>query len=186
MTAHIDAKKGSPGAIDNATGVVALLLLAERLKDYDGGRLLEIAAFNGEDYYAASGQMDYIRKNQGQFGNIVLNINIDGAGYKEGKSAFSFFDVPEDLRAAADAMLEQFDGLTEGMPWPQGDHSIFIQQGCPAIAVSSQWFIEHIDSQDITHTPKDNPDIVDCRKVVEIAEALNGFIRKSAEIPSSP
>lgn len=178
ITAHIDAKKDSPGAIDNATGVVILLILAELLKDYDGDRLLEMVAFNGEDYYAAPGQMDYIRKNQECFDNIILNINIDGAGYKEGNSAFSFFDVPEAIRAKSNEMLARFDGITEGILWPQGDHSIFIQYGCPAIAVSSQCFIEHIDSQDITHTPKDNPDIVDCRKVVEIAESLNWLVRK--------
>ncbi len=178
ISAHIDAKKGTPGAIDNATGVITLLLLAEFLKDYRGDRLLEIVAFNGEDYYAVPGQMDYIRKNQGHFKNIVLNINIDGAGYKEGKSAFSFFDVPAAMRARANDMLAKYDGIIEGRQWPQGDHSIFVQQGCPAIAISSQWFIEHIESQEITHTPKDNIDIVDCRKVIEIAEALNWLLRK--------
>jgi len=179
LTAHIDAKKGSPGAIDNATGVVTLLILAELLKNYDGDRYLEMVAFNGEDYYAAPGQMDYIKKNQGRFDNIFLNINIDGAGYKEGKSAFSFFDIPEAIKTKSNEMLARFDGITEGMLWPQGDHSIFIQYGCPAIAISSQWFLEHIDSQDITHTPKDNLEIVDCCKVVEIAEALHWLIRKS-------
>jgi len=178
ITAHIDAKKGTPGAIDNATGVVTLMLLAELLKDYAGDRILEIVAFNGEDYYAVPGQMDYVRKNQEHFENIILNINIDGAGYKEGKTALSFFDVPEAMKAMCNDMLAKFDGITEGIPWPQGDHSIFIQHGCPAIAVSSQWFIEHIDSQEITHTPKDDIDIVDCRKVIEIAEALNWLLRK--------
>ncbi len=33
VTAHIDAKKGTPGAIDNATGVIVLLLLADLLSD---------------------------------------------------------------------------------------------------------------------------------------------------------
>lgn len=178
ISAHVDAKKGTPGAIDNATGVITLLLLAELLKDYRGDKLLEIVAFNGEDYYAVPGQLDYIKKNQGHFKNIVLNINIDGAGYKEGKSAFSFFNISEAMRARANGMLAKFDGITEGIKWSQGDHSIFIQYGCPAIAVSSQWFIEHIDSQDITHTPKDNLDIVDCCKVVEIVEALNWLLRK--------
>lgn len=177
ISAHIDAKKGTPGAIDNATGVAVLLLLAGLLKDYSGDRSLEIVAFNGEDYYAVPGQMDYIKKNQGYFGNIVLNINIDGAGYKEGKSAFSFFNIPEAIKVKADEMLAKFDGI-EGIQWPQGDHSIFVQHGAPAIAVSSQWFIEHIESQEITHTPKDNIHIVDCRKIVVIAEALNWLIRK--------
>jgi aminopeptidase YwaD len=178
ITAHIDAKKGTPGAIDNATGVVTLLLLAELLKDYAGDRMLEIVAFNGEDYFAVPGQMDYIRKNQGRFENIALNINIDGAGYKEGKTAFSFFGLPEDMKDKVSSVLAEYDGITEGIQWPQGDHSIFIQQGCPAIAVSSKWFIDHMDSQGITHTPKDNIDIVDYRKVIEIAEALNSLLRE--------
>lgn len=155
-----------------------MLILAELLKDYEGERVLEMVAFNGEDYYAVPGQMDYIRKNQQHFDNIVLNINIDGAGYKEGNSIFSFFDVPDAVRAKAYEVLARFDGITEGIQWAQGDHSIFVQLGCPAIAVSSQWLIEHIDSQEITHTPKDNMDIVDCRKVIEIAKALNWFLRK--------
>lgn len=178
ISAHIDAKKGTPGAIDNATGVVILILLADLLKAYEGDKSLEMVALNGEDYYAVSGQMDYIGKNQAHFENIVLNINIDGAGYKEGKSAISFFDIPEAMKAMANDMLAEFDGLTEGIQWSQGDHGIFIQHGCPAIAVSSQWFIEHIDSQDITHTPKDNIDIVDCRKLIEIAEAISWLIKK--------
>ncbi|MCP4158351.1 MAG: M28 family peptidase [bacterium] len=172
LTAHIDAKKGSPGAIDNATGVVVLLLLAELLKDYEGEPFIEIVPFNGEDYYAVSGQMHYIAQNNGRFDNILLNINLDGAGYKEGKSAFSFFGLPGDMEKRAREVLAKFDGIIEGQQWQQGDHSIFIQYGRPALAVSSKWFLDNIASQDITHTPKDNIDIVDCNKLVEIAEAL--------------
>jgi aminopeptidase YwaD len=177
VTAHIDAKKGTPGAIDNASGVVVLLLLAELLRDYDGDRLVELVALNGEDYYAVPGQMLYVNRNQGRFQEILLNINIDGAGYKEGKSAFSFYGLPEEIEASSKGGIDQWDGIIEGTPWVQGDHSIFIQYGCPAIAVSSLWFTDHIDSQDITHTPKDNIGIVDCGKLVEIAQALNQFIR---------
>ena len=177
ITAHIDAKKGTPGAIDNATGIVVLLLLAKLLEDYNGDRLIKIVALNGEDYYAASGQMLYIHENQDRFNEILLNINIDGAGYKEGKTAFSFYGLPEELEKTANTVLSKFDGITEGVQRPQGDHSIFTQNGCPAIAVSSKWFTENFDSQVITHTPKDNIDIVDCQKLLEIAEALNLFIR---------
>ena len=178
LTAHIDAKLGTPGAIDNATGVAVLLLLAERLRDYAGPYALEMAAFNGEDYYAVPGQMDYLRQNHGRFGTIALNINIDGAGVQDGPSSFSFFDLPEPMLAAARRMLDTFDNTAEGPLWPQGDHSIFVQQGCPAIAVSSLWLIQHMDTQDITHTPKDNLDIVDPRKVAAIAEALDWFLRR--------
>ncbi|MBD3317229.1 MAG: M28 family peptidase [Chitinivibrionales bacterium] len=178
VTAHIDAKKGSPGAIDDATGIVVLLLLAQVLKDYSGKKEIEIVAFNGEDYFAVPGQMNYIAANQNTFSNIILNINIDGAGYKEGPSSFAFFDLPDGLHQKVIEVMRDYPGIIEGPQWPQGDHSIFVQYGRPAIAVSSKWFIEHIDSQDITHTPKDTIDIVDCNKLLELAGGISAFIRR--------
>lgn len=154
------------------------MVLAELLKDYSGNRQIELAALNGEDYYAVPGQMKYIMENHGNFDSIILNINIDGAAYKEGKTAFSFFDLPEDIKQKASRIVGQHPDLMEGIQWPQGDHSIFLQYGVPALAVSSQWFTENIDTQDITHTPKDNLGIVDFNKIAEIALALKDFISK--------
>ena len=176
ITAHIDAKKGTPGAIDNATGVIVLMILAELLKDYSGDRLIELVALNGEDYYAVPGQMKYIGKNYGKFGDMLININIDGAGYKEGPSAFSFYDLSSEMHEKAVNVLKNYPGIVKGAQWPQGDHSIFIQSGVPAIAVSSNWFTDNISVQDLTHTPKDKPEIVDCSKLVEISLALNSLI----------
>lgn len=177
ITAHIDAKKGTPGAIDNATGVVTLLLLAELLRDYDGPRQVELVAFNGEDYYAVPGQMNYISSNQDRFSNMILDINIDGAGYHEGLSAFSEFNLPEELSRKLKQTIDRYPGITTGPQWPQGDHSIFVQFGVPAVAVTSKWFIDNMERQDVTHTPKDRPEITDCRKIVEISHALNDFVR---------
>jgi aminopeptidase YwaD len=177
VTAHIDAKKGTPGAIDNATGVIILLLLARLMEDYKGDRQIEIVALNGEDYYAAPGQMRYLNENREHLQEILFNLNIDGAGYREGRSAFSFYEFPQELKKKADEVIQKFIGIIEGPQWYQGDHSIFIQNGRPAIAVSSVWFTSNIDNQEITHTPKDQPGIVDCQKVVEIAEAINLLLR---------
>jgi len=179
ITAHIDAKKGTPGAIDNATGVIVLFLLADLLKDYNGKHQIELVAFNGEDYYAVSGQMLYVQQNMEQFKNMLLNINVDGAGYKEGGSAFSYFDLPKDIKSSTDAVIESYPNISKGIQWVQGDHSIFVQFGVPAIAVTSEWFMTHIDDQDITHTPKDNPTIVNLEPIVEIAEAIADLIKKA-------
>ncbi len=178
ITAHIDAKKGTPGAIDNATGVIVLLILADLLGDYSGNKLIELVAFNGEDYFSVPGQMTYIMANQGKFDNILFNINIDGAGYFLGGTAFSYYDLPNEIKMKAAEVISNNSGIVEGVQWPQGDHSIFIQYGRPALAVSSQWFIDNIDSQNITHTPKDNIEIVDCTKLLELAAALNDLIRR--------
>ncbi len=178
VTAHIDSKKGTPGATDNATGITVLLMLAELLQNYKGNKQIELVAFNGEDHYAVPGQMKYIMENQGKFENILLNINIDGAAYKQGKTTFSFFDLPEEFKKAALSSIKGYPDVKEGVQWPQGDHSIFLQYDIPAIAVSSEWFTESAESQDITHTEKDNIGIVDIDKIIEIAEILNKVIKE--------
>ncbi len=177
ITAHIDSKKGSPGALDNASGIVVMLLLADMLNDYKGDYSLEIVALNGEDHYANPGQMQYIESNKENFENILININIDGPGYNIGETSFSFFNLPDKLQKSAKKILREYPGIVEGPQWPQGDHSIFTQQGKAAIAVTSKWLLDNSE-QDITHTENDEISIVDCRKLVEAAQALNALIRK--------
>lgn len=178
ITAHIDTKIGTPGAIDNGTGVAVVLVLAELLKDYAGKYPIELVIFNGEDYYAASGQVRYVKQNVGRFNDILLNINIDGVGYKEGLSCFSLFELPENMLDALYEVLWDTPEIKEGLPWYQGDHSLFLQNGSPAIAVSSQWLIENMECQDVTHTPKDNLSIVNYEQVAACASGIAKLIHK--------
>jgi len=120
--------------------------------------------------------MKYIEQNQVRFDEIILDIYIDGAGYKEGKSCFSAFDLPVYIREKLDVIIKNHPNIVEGKPWVQGDHSIFVQFGCPAVAVSSEWFVDHMDDQDITHTPKDNPGIVNYERIPECALAIKDLI----------
>ncbi|MFW5792953.1 MAG: M28 family peptidase [Bacteroidota bacterium] len=176
ITAHIDTKSGTPGALDNASGVVTMLLLADLLSDYSGDKCIEMVALNGEDYYSNPGQMNYIQANRDKFEEIMLNINIDGPGYKIGKTSFSFFDLSENQEKKAVKVMRDFPGIVKGQPWPQGDHSIFVQRDRPAIAITSEWLLDNYD-QDITHTDKDRISIIDCSKLVDLSQALNSFIR---------
>lgn len=176
VTAHVDTKIGTPGAIDNGTGVTVILLLAELLKDTKYP--IELVLFNGEDYYAAPGQIKYMEQNAGRFEDILLNINIDGVGYKEGYTCFSPFELPADIEAPLHQMLRETPVIEEGTPWYQGDHSLFLQNGRPAIAVSSCWFIDHMECQDITHTAKDNLDIVNYDRVAESAIGITELIKR--------
>jgi aminopeptidase YwaD len=153
-------------------------LLAELLKDYAGKYPVELVIFNGEDYYGAPGQVRFVEQNAGRFNDILLNINIDGAGYREGLSFFSPFNLPDEIRDALYEVLWETTELKEGLPWYQGDHSLFLQNGCPAIAVSSQWFIENFETQELTHTPKDNLSIVDYNRVAECAIGIAELIKK--------
>jgi len=178
ITAHIDTKIGTPGAIDNATGVATVMVLAELLKDYSGKYSIELVIFNGEDYYGAPGQVNYIEQNSDKFNDVILNINIDGAGYKEGLSAFSPFNLPKPILNTFHDVICSASEIVEGLPWYQGDHSLFLQKGCPAIAVTSQWLIENMECQELTHTPKDNISVVNYERVAECAMGIMELIRK--------
>jgi len=175
ITAHIDAYWCTPGALDNASGTVVLLLLAEMLKDYQGKSGIEIAAFNGEDYYGASGEMDYLNRYEQDLAKTVLAINVDDVGYKQGKDAYSFYECRNEIKQRAQDIFGNYSGITEGEPWYQGDHMIFIQNGRPAIAFTSEKVAELMAT--VTHTPKDTPDIVDCGKLIKVARALSDFIQ---------
>lgn len=172
--AHIDAKDGTPGALDNGTGVVILLLLAELLADYDGRLGLEIVALNGEDYYAASGEMAYLVQNEGKFPEIILGINMDGVGYAEGSTAYSLYGCPSDVEKGIRETFAHFDGLVEGEQWYQSDHGLFLMHGRPALALTSDQFTALWT--EIAHTPRDTPAIVDPHKLVEVAQALQALL----------
>ncbi len=172
--AHIDAKAGTPGAIDNASGVVILLLLAELLTDYAGKLGAEIVALNGEDYYAASGEMQWLSMNQGRMDQIVLGVNMDGVGYRLGKTAFSLYSCPAEIEQAIRAELAPRAGMVEGGPWYQSDHSLFVYNGVPALAFTSDHFVELWT--EIAHTARDLPEIVDPGRLAAVAEALHALL----------
>ena len=168
--AHIDAKKDTPGALDNATGVAMLLALAELLADYDGEHAIEIVALNGEDYYSAPGQAQYLAQNAADFERMLLAINLDLVGYREGRTGFSFYGCPEEFAHRIREALSRYDELYEGEAWYQSDHMIFVSRQRPAMAFVSEQFM-HLCAE-ITHTPKDIPDLVDDRKLAATALGL--------------
>jgi aminopeptidase YwaD len=175
LTAHIDTYGGTPGALDNASGVAVLLLAAELLQDYSGELGLEIAALNGEDHYSAGGQMDYLRRYQTEFPAIKVAINIDDVGYVNGGCGYSFYGLSDDLELEAARHFEGYGGISAGEPWFNGDHMIFVQNEVPSLAFTAVKVHELMST--ITHTPRDVPEMVDCRKLAELAMALDQFIR---------
>lgn len=174
VSAHMDAKDDTPGALDNAAGVIVLLLLAELLKDYDGELGIELVPFNGEDHYSAAGEIAYLKANEGKLNEILLNINIDAAGYRGRKNVYSLYECPEELSGLIQKTFEGGESLPEGEPWYQGDHMVFAMQGIPALAITSESFMD-IETK-FAHTPKDHPDLVDCDQLVDVATALHELL----------
>jgi len=174
LFAHIDAKDGTPGALDNASGVVVLLLLAELLADYAGALEIELVAMNGEDYYACPGEIQWLASNSRRLDDIVLGINIDGAGFQTGRTAYSLYGCPAQIERVVRRVLSSSEGIVAGEPWYQSDHSIFIQNGVPALAVTSEQIFEILT--EIAHTDADLPEMVDPARLVEVAYALREVV----------
>ncbi|MFO7741583.1 MAG: M28 family peptidase [Anaerolineae bacterium] len=175
VTAHIDAYEGSPGAVDNASGTAVLLLLAGMLSDYDGDHGVEIAAFNGEDHYSAGGQMDYLRRYGDKLDTVLLAVNVDGVGYRKGRSAYSFYGCSAEVEKKGRMVFQALDGVAEGEPWFAGDHMLFVQAGVPAVAFTSELASELMRT--VTHTPLDRPELIEARQLVEVARTLDVLVR---------
>jgi aminopeptidase YwaD len=174
LCAHIDAKPGAPGALDNAAGIVTLMLLAELLKASQPGLCVEIVSLNGEDHYAAAGEMAYLASVQHALDKIKLLINLDGLGFVNSQTAYSLYGCPDELAVIIRSSLGSHSSMVEDDPWFQSDHSVFIQQGVPAVALTSA-DLGHM-MQQITHTPNDSPDKVDPGKLSEAALALKVLV----------
>ncbi|MGM0446367.1 MAG: M28 family peptidase [Bacillota bacterium] len=170
LFAHFDSKLNSPGAVDNATGVTALLLLADLIGKENLNYNIEIALLNGEDYYSNPGQRLYFIEKQNELKNILLGINIDGMGYINGKTAYTTYNTQ--ITKSAINNFSKFN-MTEGEKWYQGEHAVLAQQGIPALAFTTNK-LEEIMS--FVHTKKDNLKIVDFEKIVDTALALKKFI----------
>lgn len=167
LTAHIDSRRGSPGALDNASGVATLLGAASLLRDYSGPYTLEFVPFNGEDDYANPGEMRWIAENEGLFGTIVLNINVDDSGQVGAGNGVSFYGCPAEVEQTVRHAMEGYANISEGPQWFQGDHSILGIYGRPAIAVASTDMYAFMEQY--AHTERDVLELADPALIAETA-----------------
>lgn len=182
LCAHIDARIGTPGAGDNASGVCVLLLLAGLLADYTGDLGIELVAMNGEDYYANPGEQQYLALNAGRFQEILLAVNLDDVGYDRGRAAYSLYGCPPDLETLIQVAFADYPEVVVGEPWYQGDHGIFLMHERPALAITSELLAELM--AELTHTPHDTPDRVDTHRLARLAVALRDLLGRLERRPA--
>lgn len=109
--AHYDSVSGSPGANDNASGIAALLTLAEAFSNRPQPRTLRFVAFGNEEppYFLSRdmGSLAYAARCRERGENIVAMMAMDGIGY--------FSDAPDS---------QQFP--VSGVGWIYPDRGNFI------------------------------------------------------------
>jgi aminopeptidase YwaD len=161
LCAHFDTMINTPGAMDNASGVAALLALGEHLKDYDLPYGLEFVAFNGEEYLPI-GDDEYVRRAGDSFDKILYAINMDGIGPAYASSSITMLAADETFQAKVAGTAAAYPEVVWVEPWPESNHSTFAMRGIPAIAFSS------LGARRLAHTPGDRVEIISAEKMEEV------------------
>ena len=174
VSAHIDSRRGSPGALDNASGVATLLALGALMTGDRDRPTIELVPFNGEDDYAAPGEMLWLADNEGAMGDIIVGINIDDLGWRGTANHVSFYSCPPQIEAAARDAMGQFPNTAEGPQWFQSDHAIFGLYGRPAIAMATSDIAGFMDGY--AHSERDTIELVDPALVAEAARFVAAVI----------
>ena len=174
VSAHVDSKPETPGAIDNAAGVGVMLAVADLLGEVDSLRTVEYVAFNGEDHTLAAGELAWLAANE-DLSDIVLAINIDAVGLPGDPSAYSLYGVDETTADLIADVSAKHPGVAEGPPWPASDHMVFAMRGVPAVALTSTDFATA--SRVYSHTPRDVPEILDYGLLADTARFVAALVR---------
>lgn len=185
ISAHFDSKgikDGNihKGALDNASGVAALIEVAKKLKEVSEENPFEsniiFCAFNGEEqlYVGSSAFVKQI-KSKSWYKN-VYNINIDSIGAKNGgKLVF-----PNDSKyskklyyAVKSSMKKNNLDLTETKQILGSDHRSFEKAKKPNIMIGQE------NLRKWANKPVDIPDILDYKQIEKIANAISDFIKNN-------
>ena len=137
ICAHYDTKIDTPGATDNASGVAAMLALAERLCREDQPFSLEFVAFTNEEYLPI-GDDEYVRRRAESFGRIVAALNFDAVGLAAGQNTVAGFNLAPDTHDAVEQVVARYPDVAWVEPWPESNHSTFAFRGVPSLAFTAR------------------------------------------------
>ena len=174
VCAHFDTKAGTPGALDNASGIATMLFTARLLSGRTLQKGVEFVAFNGEDYYSTPGQIAYLDKYAEDFGQIKLAVNCDGVGYTTGKTGISPIACSKNIEEQVAKYIVNHKNLALSSPWYQGDHMLFVNNGIPALAITSESIFDIMDT--VIHTENDTPELIDVQKIIDTASFITEML----------
>ena len=168
--AHIDTPIRSPGASDNASGddrAAPAGRVVGGLRRWFGHRA---GGDERRGLLLESGRTAVAGAQCGPVRDILLGINIDDVGYRNGRVAYSMYDCPAEIASVVHRVVAPRQGLVEGEPSYQGDHGLYLINRIPTLALTSEALAELMGG--ITHTPRDTPEIIDPARLVGVAQAL--------------
>ena len=193
LTAHFDAVYN--GAVDNASGVSAVIEIAKNLKEFSKTNKLNqdvIFLMTNAELYGYRGSEDFISKLPELEYDNVYNINVDCIGVKDsynsnglGLKNISHIEESEKLYSGIKEILEEYeidytdDFSTEKskLAYDQGygvsDYIFFELNGYPNIHIAQKGIGDFILNEN------DKPNLIDYKKIKSISDALAKYIEEA-------
>ena len=147
VTGHHDSF--SPGASDNASGVVSVMLLAERYKNRGCPYTIEFTSFGAEEWNLLGSRTHMeMQKQRGELGRIKAVLNIDTVSHPEAEWIWMMVDASDSAHlrqltqeALRELELDQryevrWDPAARGRyPGAGVDSAVYTHEGIPALTV---------------------------------------------------
>jgi aminopeptidase YwaD len=169
LCAHFDTKLGTPGAFDNGAGVAILLASAQSLAQRDLATGIEWVAFNGEEM-GGLGDVEYWRQREGEAGQMLGVINVDGAGQYLGAHSITMLGGTQSLQDQVSKLHKAYPGVVWVDPWYESNHSAFYWRGVPSIAISSS------GGANVDHLPADTIEWISPAKLGEVVSLITDVV----------
>jgi len=146
ITSHYDDVPSTPGADDNASGTVGVMVAASILDQFEFGCTLRFANFSAEEF-GMIGSADYARQSYCAGEDLRAVINLDMIAWNTSASSpemdlHALSSIPGSMEIAdvfQDVVSTYSLNLTPTLAVPvtsSSDHSSFWRKGYPAILVS--------------------------------------------------
>lgn len=194
VCAHYDTKNGTSGAWDNASGVVALLALAEHYAVEPPPVTIEFIAFSAEEYgiedsyedpYLAQfglaippfvyGQEIVASYKPSALDDVLAVINLDGIGLVLGANTVATMACSDELKALVNSVKVDFPGILAINGWPASNHYGFYANGIPSIPIGS------LELKNIMHTAADTIDWVSTEQITEVVSFVQRLVLALAD-----
>lgn len=167
----------SSGGIDNASGVLLLLMLAEKIRN--GGVSF---LFTGAEEMGLCGAVEFLKNYGNDLSKDAVIINVDGIGKGKNLIITTKFGIPPRRTSREVYKLIKKVGEKNGLRVKEGwlplgaglDHIPFATRGYESITIH----LSSLKDAFFVHTPKDTPEEVDVNQVMKVSEVLYEILKE--------
>ena len=183
LCAHYDTKNGTTGAWDNASGVSALLTIAQHFTTNPIPISLELIAFGAEEYAIEDSFEDpylsqygltlppYVHGKQtcthhkpSGLDDVLAVINLDGIGQTLTANTVAVMSGSKALKSLVDQIKTEFPKMLLVGGGPASNHYGFYANGIPSIPIGS------LDMKNILHDKNDTLKWIRPERINEVVD----------------